>query len=45
MSLDWQNIAVFVIVATAIAYLARLTWQTIARKKAGACGGCGIASS
>lgn len=41
MSLDWQNAAVLVLVAAACAYLARLAWQSVARKKAAACGSCG----
>jgi len=42
MTFDWQSIVVLISVAAAVAYLARATWQSIARRKAAACaGGCG----
>ncbi len=41
MVFDWQNLAVLVAVLAAAGYLARLAWQTVARRKAAACGGCG----
>jgi hypothetical protein len=41
MNLDWQNFAVLLLVAAAAIYLARLGWQSVARRKATACGGCG----
>ena len=40
MQLDWQNVAVLVIVAGAAIYVSRLAWLTLARKKTAACGGC-----
>jgi hypothetical protein len=40
MNLDWQNVAVIVVVAVATGYLARAGWQTFSRKRAAACGGC-----
>jgi hypothetical protein len=39
MTSDWQSIVTWGIVALAIAYLTRVAWQTVARKKATACGG------
>jgi hypothetical protein len=39
--MGWQNVAVMVVVIAAGGYLARLAWQSIARRKAAACGGCG----
>ncbi len=39
MSLDWQNIVSWGIVALAIGYLAHVGWQTVIRKRATACGG------
>jgi hypothetical protein len=41
MTIDWQNLVVLAFLAAAGSYLARQVWATIARKKAGACGGCG----
>jgi FeoB-associated Cys-rich membrane protein len=40
MNFDWQNAAVLLLVAVACGYLARLAWQSVARKKAGGCGSC-----
>ena len=40
MNFDWQTVAVVLVIAVACIYLARAAWQTVARKKAGACGGC-----
>jgi hypothetical protein len=45
MDLVWQNLAVLLVVAVAGGYLARAAWQTLARKKAAACGGCGTCSN
>jgi hypothetical protein len=36
----WQNLIVLALVAAAGVYLARLVWQSLARRKAAACGGC-----
>lgn len=41
MSFDWQNLTVLLATSAAGAYLARVAWQSVARKKASACGGCG----
>lgn len=41
MNSDWQNMIVLVVVAAAIAYLARVAWLSVARRRAAACGGCG----
>lgn len=40
MNLDWQTAAVGALIAAACTYLVRAAWQTVARKKAAACGGC-----
>jgi FeoB-associated Cys-rich membrane protein len=40
MNADWQNAIVLMATAAAAGYLIRAAWQTFARKKAGACGGC-----
>ena len=40
MTFDWQTITVLAIVAVAAVYLARAAWQTVARRKAAACGSC-----
>jgi hypothetical protein len=40
MNFQWQTIIVVVAVITAAAYLARAAWQSVARRKAAACGGC-----
>lgn len=39
MTLDWQDIAAGSLVLAALGYLARQAWLTMARKKAGGCGG------
>jgi hypothetical protein len=44
MHLDWQNLAVLLAVLSAGGYLARAAWQSVARRKAAACGGCGNCS-
>jgi len=41
--MNWQLLAVGVIVAAAVSYLARQTWRTWSAKKSG-CGGCGCGS-
>jgi hypothetical protein len=41
MLFDWQNLAVLLAVIAAAGYLSRLAWQTVSRRKAAACGGCG----
>ncbi|HEV3263800.1 MAG TPA: FeoB-associated Cys-rich membrane protein [Gemmataceae bacterium] len=41
MNIDWQLIAVLVIVAVAAAYLARMTWRSWRGSKTGCGGGCG----
>jgi hypothetical protein len=38
---DWQLALAAVLVAAAVAYLARRAWRTLARR--GGCGGCGAA--
>jgi hypothetical protein len=40
MSVDWQTAVVLVAIFAAAAYLARMAWRSIARRKAAACGGC-----
>ena len=40
MDFDWQNVTVGLIVATALAYLARSGWRAVARRRAGGCGAC-----
>jgi attachment p12 family protein len=40
MESAWQNLIVLAIVLTAGGYLCRLGWQSMARRKSGACGGC-----
>jgi hypothetical protein len=45
MTFDWQTVAVLVVVATACAYLGRTVYATLARRKAGACGGCGTCTA
>jgi hypothetical protein len=42
--MDWQLIAVAVLVAAAAAYLARQTWRTWRGGKGGCGGGCGKAA-
>lgn len=37
----WQTLIVVLLVAAAAAYLARVAWQSLARRRAAACGGCG----
>ena len=44
MNVDWQVIAVLVIVAVAAAYLARVTWRSWRGSKTGCGGGCGCAA-
>ncbi len=39
MSFDWQNVTAGLIVAAALAYLARSGWQALAQRRAG-CGAC-----
>jgi hypothetical protein len=39
MDFDWQNVTVGLIVAAALAYLARSGWQAVRRRRAG-CGAC-----
>ncbi len=39
MSFDWQDLIVVAAIALAGFYLARVGWQTFARRR-GACGGC-----
>ena len=39
MTIDWQNVTVGLIVAAALAYLARSGWRVVARRRAG-CGAC-----
>jgi len=41
MNATLQNLIVLVVVVAAVAYLARVAWQTVARRKGAACGGCG----
>jgi len=41
MTFDWQNLAALAIVLSAVAYLVRRTWRTVAKKRAGGCGACG----
>ncbi len=41
MTFDGQTAGVLVIVGAASAYLARVLWQSVARRRAAACGGCG----
>lgn len=45
MTLDWQNLTVLVLVAAAVGYLARLAWQSVQRRRTGACGGCATCPS
>lgn len=40
MNLDWQTVAVLVLLAAACAYLTRLAWQSVTRRQAASCGGC-----
>jgi hypothetical protein len=40
MNVDWQNAIVLMATAGAAGYLVRAAWQTVARKKDSACGGC-----
>jgi hypothetical protein len=44
MHLDWQNLAVLLAVLSAGVYLGRAAWQSLARRKTAACGGCGNCS-
>ena len=37
---DWQNLIAMLAVAAAVAFLARLGWQSIVTRRASACGGC-----
>jgi len=39
MNLDWQMVAALVLVAGAVAYLARLAWRSL--HTSGGCGSCG----
>jgi hypothetical protein len=39
--MGWQLAVVGLVVAAAVAYLARLTWRTWGRKASGCGGGCG----
>jgi hypothetical protein len=41
MQLDWQSTMVLAAVAAAGVYLARMAWQSVARRKGASCGGCG----
>jgi hypothetical protein len=45
MNLDWQNLAALLVVAAAGVYLARVAWQSIARRKAAGCASCGSCPS
>ncbi|REJ70552.1 MAG: hypothetical protein DWQ31_00455 [Planctomycetota bacterium] len=46
MNFDWQTVVALVLVAAAVAYLARLGWQTLAAKRGcGSCGGGGCGST
>ena len=40
MESAWQNLIVLAIVVAAVGYLCRMGWQSMARRKSGACGGC-----
>jgi hypothetical protein len=40
MQLDWQTAVVLFVIVAATAYLGRVAWRSIARRKAAACGGC-----
>ena len=40
MNAIFENLIVLAVVAAAVAYLARVAWQTVARRRAAACGGC-----
>ncbi len=40
MQLDWQSLAVVVLVVASIGYLARVAWRSVNRRQAAACGGC-----
>ncbi len=41
MTWDWQSLIVFAAIMVAGVYLARVGWQTVLRRRAAACGGCG----
>jgi hypothetical protein len=41
MNFDWQNLTVFVVVLAAGGYLARVAWNSVARRQAAGCGSCG----
>jgi hypothetical protein len=41
MNVDWQNAIVLLAIAAAGGYLARRAWQSMVRRKAASCGGCG----
>ncbi|MBI3837139.1 MAG: hypothetical protein HY288_04295 [Planctomycetia bacterium] len=45
MSFDWQNLTALLAVAAAGAYLARVAWLSIAKRKAAGCGSCGSCPS
>jgi hypothetical protein len=40
MNLDWQTATVLAAVGGAAVYLLRAVWQSVARQRAAACGGC-----
>ncbi len=40
MESAWQNLIVLAIVLAAGGYLCRMAWQSMARRKSSACGGC-----
>lgn len=40
MESAWQNLIVLAIVLAAGGYLCRMGWQSMARRKSSACGGC-----
>jgi hypothetical protein len=45
MNFDWQNVMALLVVGAAGVYLARVAWQSIARRKAAGCGSCGSCPS
>jgi hypothetical protein len=45
MNLEWQNLTALFVVAAAGVYLARVAWQSVARRKAAGCGSCGSCPS
>ncbi len=45
MNFDWQNLMALFVVAAAGAYLARIAWRSLVRRKASGCGSCGSCAS